>query len=623
MCSPHKRARIRAFFSNGIETLRVSWVVGSLPTLLHLSLSLFFAGLLIFLFNINHSVFIVGAGCVGLFAAIYTCITLFPIFKTDSRYYAPLSSTAWFVYASTRDETRKHIGDLRYQYKQWILGVVVKAAEDSAGNRSSDIDPLVLRSTFDSLSNDHSRERFFAAIPGFLTSNVVKDPQADLPLLFRYKFQQTLDDFLDRTLSSDFVTEPLKVRRLVICLNAAHVACGPAAVSRILDDIFEGRGHEVLQSVEMGHCLQRQSYIHHEPLAQYSRSIVSCIVASTQERDDRWLALAMDHLGLSEDTLRCYLSKGESVLLANLIYTLRLNLYSDYPSSHLLSSLCRFDIQLTLPGLQHDFCNLWNRIVLAAQNYGAYSDLVPILRQIHRMYVALHRGTDAAPTALSTSTDHHQDTLRQLFSYPLCTITDHHLGMILQTHTSQTPTTRLSLGEAPPEASQRYNLIPVSSRSPSSEGQPLPPHSLLDVASTGGTQDNADISAISFPVNPQYVSLPITQLPSWVQAPSTYKPGSYSLLFFSFEDPEGTQAGSLLCAKMLFLHGHVVTSSAGRTPLQNTKPPQTLLPQLPNHRSKCWPQPLLSRVDLHSHHTPQHYLSDLLCHSPNRFLRGI
>ena len=47
--SPHKRARIRAFFANRVDKLHLPWVIEALPTLLHLSLSLFLAGLLIFL----------------------------------------------------------------------------------------------------------------------------------------------------------------------------------------------------------------------------------------------------------------------------------------------------------------------------------------------------------------------------------------------------------------------------------------------------------------------------------------------------------------------------------------------------------------------------------------------
>src|SRR6201996_1491713 len=63
-CSPRKRARIRAFFAEGVENLHLPWTVEALPTLLHISLFLFFAGLGIFLFGIHKTVFSVVIGWV-------------------------------------------------------------------------------------------------------------------------------------------------------------------------------------------------------------------------------------------------------------------------------------------------------------------------------------------------------------------------------------------------------------------------------------------------------------------------------------------------------------------------------------------------------------------------------
>ncbi|SRR6266478_1617192 len=55
-CSPEKRARMRAFFAEGVEKMHIHWAVEGLPTLLHLSLFLFFGGLVIFLFHVDHEV---------------------------------------------------------------------------------------------------------------------------------------------------------------------------------------------------------------------------------------------------------------------------------------------------------------------------------------------------------------------------------------------------------------------------------------------------------------------------------------------------------------------------------------------------------------------------------------
>ncbi|KAI0301523.1 hypothetical protein B0F90DRAFT_1595567, partial [Multifurca ochricompacta] len=87
--SPHKRARIRAFFAEGVDKLHLPWAVEALPTLLHVSLFLFFGGLLMFLFNINHTVFSAVAWWVGICAAVYIWVTFMPIFRHDSPYYAP------------------------------------------------------------------------------------------------------------------------------------------------------------------------------------------------------------------------------------------------------------------------------------------------------------------------------------------------------------------------------------------------------------------------------------------------------------------------------------------------------------------------------------------------------
>ena len=92
----------------------------------------------------------------------------------------------------------RRVGDLSYQCRKWIVGCVEKAAEETAKKRSSEIDPCILQLT-KPLGEDHAREQFFEAIAGFFSSNVVKDPQAELPLVFRFKFRQTLDEFLDHT----------------------------------------------------------------------------------------------------------------------------------------------------------------------------------------------------------------------------------------------------------------------------------------------------------------------------------------------------------------------------------------------------------------------------------------
>ncbi|KAN0140515.1 hypothetical protein V8E53_001724, partial [Lactarius tabidus] len=93
--SPHKRARIRAFFAEGVEKCLLPWAVDTLPTLLHISLFLFFAGLVVFLCNVNLTIFKLVLSWVGLCTALYGCITCMPIIRHDSPYYTPLSLPVW------------------------------------------------------------------------------------------------------------------------------------------------------------------------------------------------------------------------------------------------------------------------------------------------------------------------------------------------------------------------------------------------------------------------------------------------------------------------------------------------------------------------------------------------
>jgi hypothetical protein len=99
--SPHKRARIRAFFAEGVEKCLLPWAVETLPTLLHISLFLFFAGLVVFLCNVHLTIFKLVLSWVGVCTALYGCITCMPIFRHDSPYYTPLSLPAWHIVTGT------------------------------------------------------------------------------------------------------------------------------------------------------------------------------------------------------------------------------------------------------------------------------------------------------------------------------------------------------------------------------------------------------------------------------------------------------------------------------------------------------------------------------------------
>ncbi|KAH9987554.1 hypothetical protein BJV77DRAFT_1186736, partial [Russula vinacea] len=98
--SPRHRARIRTFHAEGVEKLYLHLGARVVPLLIQASLLLFFAGLPVFFFNVNHTVFNVVVTWLGICVVVYACITLMPIIFRNSPYYTPLSPFIWWCVAS-------------------------------------------------------------------------------------------------------------------------------------------------------------------------------------------------------------------------------------------------------------------------------------------------------------------------------------------------------------------------------------------------------------------------------------------------------------------------------------------------------------------------------------------
>ena len=93
---------------------------------------------------------------------------------------------------------------------------------------------------------------------------------------------------------------------------------------------------------------------------------------------------------------------------------------------YLLPPLSKFDIHDTL---QNEFCAIWNEIVQKARDRFWLlrpGPSVYLLRRIRHLYVALHQGTDAAPTPFDASTTDKDLILERPSSYPFCDIAADH-----------------------------------------------------------------------------------------------------------------------------------------------------------------------------------------------------
>jgi hypothetical protein len=72
--------------------------VATMPTLLHISVFLFFAGLIDFLFPIYATVAYATFGCIGVFALAYAILTVLPNVYLNCPYGTPLSGLTWRVF---------------------------------------------------------------------------------------------------------------------------------------------------------------------------------------------------------------------------------------------------------------------------------------------------------------------------------------------------------------------------------------------------------------------------------------------------------------------------------------------------------------------------------------------
>ena len=295
-----------------------------------------------------------------------------------------------------------------------------EGAKKIASKPSSEIDVRILQSTLDALKDDEARSKFFDAIPDIFPE-LVDNLQEHVLDEFRIPFKLALDGFLNRSVSSSSVPESVRSDQLIISLSATHAVLGPNGVSQILRDILSGR--ELLPSIEMAQSLRRwgESANCDSQIVHSIRRIVAQVVVGIRGRDNRWISLTKDEFGVPDRVLRDNITHGDSALLSLLIHMTRQAFRSGVWTPFILDTLTQFDMCTTLPGLQHEFCSLWNEIVREAWRGGADSTAVNILREIRLAYIGLHQGTDA----FSAHTYYYNPVLTQPQSYRFCNIASH------------------------------------------------------------------------------------------------------------------------------------------------------------------------------------------------------
>ena len=508
-CSIEKRARMRAFFADGADKMGLPRAVEAVPILLHLSLFLFFSGLVIFLWNVNQTVYLSVTCCIGFCSAVYVCITFMPMLWLNSPYYTPLSKpasyivvvillglsclyfingfisaicyglifatfslffTAWYLLFSpetnylrgTRDRNSRTLWNRikrvywiilgRHQMLFWsplnhwltLLGPIFRkcrhwfsqlwnkgtAIEKTILQQSSRIDLGILTWTIGALGEDDSLENLLEVIPGFLNARVAEGFEIPLHDMLGAQLVDPICGFLGRNLLSNSVDEESKTHRCIICMNAVDRICDSRGIQKILLHISRPRFNQAW-SIQTAQLLSRWCAGSEGAVSLNARQAVARILLYIPERDDHWIALAKDQLGIPEHVLRNHIVNNDSISQYFFLHMTREVLRTDswnLIDLTFLSRLSKFDIHNAHPGLQTDFCALWNEIVLDARSRWTFlaSKRVSLLRKIRHHYIALHQGTEAAPIAFSDSTVSANPILSTIWAYPLCNIAAHH-----------------------------------------------------------------------------------------------------------------------------------------------------------------------------------------------------
>ncbi|KAH8987571.1 hypothetical protein EDB86DRAFT_2106920 [Lactarius hatsudake] len=365
--APHKRARMRAYIFDGIKGFRMTRAIEAMPMLLHLSVFLFFAGLIDFLIPINTTVAYFTLGWIALFALAYVILTILPNLRLNCPYRTPLSGITWRIsqffilriFLTIRGiegifhtcllgcwnrqrstETpgptkwRETLDHLVAMHRRWLSDGLRKSVELSATDAPSTVDKDALEWTLTALDEDKEIEDFAERVPGFFDSRAVPDPtSAILPLM---SDQPMTDPILGSRLydllktcipGTSPLTEEKRRSRLRVCLRSLW-CCGEAYNRPKNSEPLPSYVRVVFASPEMTHRIQAEE----DPAARVIGRCFGSLVAKKLSADidsrnntrgvrvkDGELACLSAILGTESHEVMSWLGEPGAIELANIV----------------------------------------------------------------------------------------------------------------------------------------------------------------------------------------------------------------------------------------------------------------------------------------------------------------
>ena len=189
--------------------------------------------------------------CGSCFALRFTHTSHSYLFSSQSTHtIRRLLSLAWHVYANKLYPVFEFLSPIKRGIRNMHVRrpaarlykrLMAKAEElVLAPDESPKLDAGILESLLATLDEDVAREKFFEAVTGLYRSNLVDADNVKkwLPPIFFTNFRRTVNQFLDQTLSFDSVSELVRSRRLLTCLNATRRVLGDLKGMSITNQII-------------------------------------------------------------------------------------------------------------------------------------------------------------------------------------------------------------------------------------------------------------------------------------------------------------------------------------------------------------------------------------------------
>jgi hypothetical protein len=169
--SPLKSARLRQYLYEGAEGWYMPLVAKSVPSLLHVSLFLFFLGLGDLLFAQNTTVGVTTIVPIAICGLLYVFSMLAPIIKPESPFRNPFSGLIWYLKQKVHPRRyldRASDGSLKAVSSNISEGQMQLAMEENDEREERDV--RAIRWLIHNRTEDDEMESFVMAIPGAFTS---------------------------------------------------------------------------------------------------------------------------------------------------------------------------------------------------------------------------------------------------------------------------------------------------------------------------------------------------------------------------------------------------------------------------------------------------------------------